>query len=431
MPMTQPLRVAYVVKRYPRYSETFILNEILAHEAAGLDMEIFALGFPFESHFQNLISKVRAPVNYLIADGLKITDFWRAFGEAAELLPGLWNNLEIAQHEEARYLYQALLLAKAIQERQINHLHAHFGTAATTVARLAARFAGIEYTFTAHAKDIFHEDVDREELQRKMADAAGVVTVSEFNMHFLQEQFGEAANQVTRIYNGLDVETFPFEAPDNCPTPVPEVIGVGRLIEKKSFGDLIEACALLAAKGRRFSCRIVGEGELKTELHAQIERLHLQNCVVLTGPRPQEEIIEYLRCATVFAAPCVVGEDGNRDGLPTVLLEAMALGTPCVSTDVTGIPEVVRDNVTGLIVPQHAPVALAEALQRLFDDHELRLRLAHAARRLIEAEFDIHRNTACQRELFQAATHGSCKENGCDSRKDSRKESPKLLAGTT
>ena len=141
-------------------------------------------------------------------------------------------------------------------------------------------------------------------------------------------------------------------------------------------------------------------GELESALRAQIERLKLGKWVQLSEPRPQRDVIQLLQGAALVAAPCVVGNDGNRDGLPTVLLEAMALGTPCVSTDVTGIPEVVRDGETGLTVPQHDPEALADAMKRLIEDSALRVELATRARRLIEKEFDIHRNAARIREIF-------------------------------
>ncbi len=171
--------------------------------------------------------------------------------------------------------------------------------------------------------------------------------------------------------------------------PVPgRIMFAGRLVEKKGFGDLLEACALLASQGRRFECRIVGGGALEAELRESVARLGLDHVVTLVGPVSQEIVREEISAAAVLAAPCIVGVDGNRDGLPTVLLEAMALGTPCVATDVTGIPEVVKDGRTGLAVAQHDPAALACALGRLLDDSDLRVRLATAARTLIEQRFD-------------------------------------------
>src|SRR5687767_8157753 len=187
------MRIGYVLKRYPRYSETFVVTEILAHEAAGLEIEIFSLRPPEDTHFQDVIARVRAPVNYLSADdGLKGADLWTAIEEASQSLPGLWVALETARGEDVRQVYQAVRLAHQVRLKCIDHLHAHFATSATTVARLAAHFADVPYTFTAHAKDIFHESVRPEDLCRKLEDAAAVVTVSDYNAEYLRQAYGLA-----------------------------------------------------------------------------------------------------------------------------------------------------------------------------------------------------------------------------------------------
>jgi len=398
--LSESMRVGYVVNRYPRYSETFIVNEILAHEAAGLEIEIFSLNFPKDGHFQDAIARVRAPVNYLSAGSLNTTNFWEILNKAGAVFPGLWNALEEARDEEVHDVYQALLLAREVYLKGIRHLHAHFASAATTVTRLAARFAGVPYTFTAHAWDIFHEGVQPDNLKRMLSDAAGVITVSNYNLEYLRRTFGPAAAHVQRVYNGLDLNQFPFKAPHDRP---PKIVAVGRLVEKKGFAYLIEACGILAKRGCHLGCQIIGTGLLEPDLRSQIERLNLQARVELIGPRPQSEVLRYIQGAAALAAPCIVGTDGNRDGLPTVLLEAMALGTPCVSTDVTGIPEVLHDGETGLMVSQHDPDALATAIERLLANSDLRTRLSTRARHLIETEFDIHRNTAHLRTIFQMA----------------------------
>jgi colanic acid/amylovoran biosynthesis glycosyltransferase len=400
MVLPEPWRVGYVVKWYPRYSETFVVREMLAHEAAGLPITIFTLRPPSDTHFQESIARVRAPVHYLPSEGLQAADLWQALADTRAVVPELWQALEAAQEEEARDVYQAAVLARAVRLQAIRHLHAPFASTAATVARLAARFAGIPYSFTSHAKDIFHASVRPEDLRRKLTEAAAVITVSEYNLAHLRRTYGGAAARVQRIYNGLDLEQFRYEAPWERPA---QIVAVGRLVEKKGLGDLVEACAVLARRGRRFECQIIGEGPLEAELRRRIERCALQGRVVLLGPRPESEVMRHVQGAALFALPCVVGTDGNRDGLPTVLLEAMAVGTPCVSTDVTGIPEVVRDGKTGLVVPQHAPEVLAGAMERLLADPGLRVRLATQARRLIEAEFDIHCNAAQVRQAFGGA----------------------------
>lgn len=409
-------RVGYVLKRYPRYSETFIVNEILAHEEAGLDIEIFALRRPTDP--PSAASRVRAPVNYLRHESdpavphgeegekeerrwiLTAHHFWLALRQATELVPDVWRLLPNARPQRARHVYQALLLAAHVRTKGISHLHAHFATSATTVARLAAHFAGVPYTFTCHAKDIFHESVRREDLQAKLIAAAATVTVSDFNVEYLRRHYGPAADAVQRIYNGLDLALFSYRP---AVDPAPRIVAVGRLVEKKGFADLIEACAVLSRRGRSFDCRIVGAGELERDLRERIERLQLGDRVSLLGVRSTSEVVALIQEAAVVAVPSVVGSDGNREGLPTVLLEAMALGTPCVATDVTGIPEVLRDGETGLMVHEREPEALATAIERLLNDFALRRELASRARRAVEKDFDIHRNTVALRQVFREA----------------------------
>jgi glycosyltransferase involved in cell wall biosynthesis len=397
-----PTKIAYVVKRYPRFSETFIVNEILAHEAAGHAVEIFSLYPPNDTHFQDAIARVRAPVTYLSAEGLRAVELWNELQRAADGFPGLWAALDEARGSEAREVHQAARLARLIKERGIGLLHAHFASTATEVARLAARFAGIPFTFTAHAKDIFHESAEPDDLRRKLSSAARVITVSDFNVAFLREKFGRVAQRVSRLYNGLDLQRFTYASPIDR---APHVVAVGRLIEKKGFDVLVAACALLAQRGVTFTCDIVGGGEQHAALQQQIAASQLTDRVRLLGPRPQQEIITLVQSAAVFAAPCVVGADGNADGLPTVLLEAMALGTPCISTDVTGIPEVIRDGETGLSVPQRDPAALAQAIARLLSDSAARQQLAVSARALIESDFDSQRNIDTQWSWFMEASH--------------------------
>lgn len=400
MPSAEPRHIAYVLKMYPRLAETFILNEILAHEEAGVELEIFSLRSPIDGRFHADLGRVRAHVTYLKGPSVKADDFWEAVCWARREMPeGAARVMAEDRGERAADIYQAIHLARELRERGVQHIHAHFATAATTVARLASRLSGIPYSFTAHAKDIYDETVDGDDLARKLRDAASVVTVSDFNVKHLRDRYGTHADVVRRIYNGLDLSEFSYRTPDERP---PLVLGIGRLVEKKGFCDLIEACRILAERGRSFQCEIIGHGVLEKKLAAQVTELGLEEHVTMCGPRSRSDVIERIQDAAVLAVPCVISESGNRDGMPTVILEAMALGTPCISTDVTGIPEIVRHEDTGLITPAHDPASLAVAIERLLDDAALRCRLAKAARRLMEAEYDIHRNTPVLREVFVA-----------------------------
>ncbi|MGQ7843954.1 glycosyltransferase family 4 protein [Granulosicoccus sp. 3-233] len=394
------VKVGYVVKRYPRFSETFIVNEILAHEAAGLPVEIFALRPVEETHFQDTLGQVRAPVTRL-PDKLRSADsLWELMVQTLRALPKAWEILASFKGENARNVAQSMMLAMECQKRGVTHLHAHFGTVSTSVARLAARLAGITYSFTAHAKDIYyHYDVPQQ-LQSKIDDASHVVTVSEFNVDFLRQRYQCHSDRIVRIYNGLDLTRFAYQDPEPTAT---RLLAVGRLVEKKGFHILVEAIRILVHAGRQVNCEIVGTGDEMRNLQAQIDSGKLGDSVRLLGARPQSEVFVAMRSSALLACPCIVGDDGNRDGLPTVLIEAMALGVPCISTDVTGIPELVLDNETGLCVPQGDAEALASAMLRILDDKALRQRLARAGRRRVERNFDQKRNSAVLRSVFDTA----------------------------
>jgi glycosyltransferase involved in cell wall biosynthesis len=392
-----PVKVGYVLKMYPRFSETFIVTELVQMQRLGVDLEIFSLRPPVDGRFHAGLAELRAPVSYLQHLGLRAADVWQTLREASTVLGDLGEHLDELLRVESRDAVHAVQIARSVRERGITHLHAHFATVSAVVARLAARLAGISYSVTAHAKDIFHEDVDPEQLRRIIADASSVVTVSDFNLDHLRATFGSDADHVRRVYNGINLDEFRYDEPRDRP---PVIAAVGRLVEKKGFGDLIAAAARLRDAGRSFRVDLIGAGPLEAELKAQIDRLGLGNHVRMLGGLPQGEVVRIVGGAAAFAAPCVVGSDGNRDGLPTVLLEAMALGTPCVATPVTGIPEVLVDGVTGLLVPDRDPAAVADALALLLDDVDLRTSVAKAARDLVETEFDTTRQARLVAQSF-------------------------------
>jgi glycosyltransferase involved in cell wall biosynthesis len=377
-------RVGYVLKRYPRLSETFIVQELLAREAAGEDIVVASLHPAGDPRFHPGIAAVRAPVTW-IPELHGPAALWDALGVAHRELPGLPAVLPELLELPAPDAAQALLVALWVRRSGVTHLHAHFAELATTVARLASRITGVPYSFTAHAKDIFHNDVDHGQLRANLADAHHVVTVSDHNVAWLRERFGAAASRVHRVYNGLDAAAIPFAEPRMRNG---RIAFVGRLVEKKGLADLVDAVALLRERGRRVPLDVVGAGMLEDAVRAQVRLLHLVDLVTFHGPLPADAVAETVRAASVLAAPCVHAANGDRDGLPTVLLEAMALGTPCVSTPVTGIPEAVRHGRTGLLVPERDPDALANAIAVLLDDAALRVRLARAARAHVEERFD-------------------------------------------
>jgi len=392
-----PKKIGYVVKKYPRYSETFIVNEILAHEDSGLEIQIFSLTHPDDSHFQDIVGEVQSPVKYLPHYFIKASTWWKYLNKTNEVIPNLFQMLEVFSNEKFKHVYQAIELAKIVRTTGIEHLHAHFASSATTVARMASYFSNIPYTFTAHAKDIYQEDIDLGDLQSKIHDASSVITVSNYNLEHLTRMFGSDKDKIKRVYNGLDLRKLQYRSPENRK---PNIITIGRLVEKKGLNILVDACEILAKHGVEFHCSIIGKGELESELLGQIKEKNLQDKVELTGALPRTRVIKKFSDASIFAAPAIVANDGNRDGLPTSILEAMALGVPCISTDVTGIPEVLKNNKTGIVVPQNNSVELANAIERLLNDSKLSISLSENGRKLIESNFDISKNSAKIREIF-------------------------------
>ncbi len=397
-----PPRVAYLTKMYPRFSETFIVNEIRAVEAIGVRVEIFSLRAPVDTRFHASLAQVTAPVHYVDRVD-RPGRVWSALADLdartglRDLPAATLADLFAADPEDAG---QAVAVAVRAHDLGVQHLHAHFGSVATTVARLAAAVLGVGYTFTAHAKDIFHESVVAADLRGKLADAREVVTVSDFNLDHLRATFGADAARVRRVYNGLDLAEFSFSA---APRRAGRICAVGRLVEKKGFGTLLDAVALLTRAGRRVHLDLVGAGPLAEDLRARAARLALGDHVTFHGPLPQDDVRALVAAAAVFAAPCVIAADGNRDGLPTVILEAMALGTPVVATPVTGIPEAVIDGVTGRLVAEHDAVALARALEEVLTDPPRARSMAAAARKTVERSFDIHTNAPQLRDVFTRA----------------------------
>jgi colanic acid/amylovoran biosynthesis glycosyltransferase len=399
------VKVGYVVKMYPRFSETFILNEILQLEEQGTEVRIFSLKLPDDGKFHAELSRVRAPVTYL--PSTLVDQFKLAGAENRRLLKKRpLRYLKVLAHvvHQRKPIYalkRMMQAAKVVAEAErvgIRHLHAHFATSAARVAFYASMLSDLTFSFTAHAKDIYQEDKDEAHLREKLAAAELVVTVSEYNRrHLLKVHEGA---RVERVYNGIDLEKF---RPADFKTTPPTILSIGRLVEKKGVLDLVEACKTLKKRGVPFRCVIVGKGELEPQIRSRVGSLGLEDVISLPGPCPQDEVRDLYRRSDVFVAPCVVARNGNRDGLPTTILEAMASGLPVVSTPVTGIPEAVVNGETGALVPERDPEALADALQDLLEDPKLREKLGIAGRRRAEDLFELRSNVSRLRQLFSEA----------------------------
>ncbi len=404
------LRVGYILKRFPRLSETFILNELLALERAGVDVTVFSLKEPLDELRHDLLHSLRAQIIY--PSGMVGHDR-RAVGEDSWCR--LMEQLSPGKGESARQslLTKGHAIARLAEDFGLQHLHAHFASDAATVALVAAKLAGLGFSFTAHARDIYHQyvspDVDNAARRRKLLAADFVATVSAYNRRHLLGLAGARARVVT-LYNGIDLSRFTFTGQET--RPARKILAVGRLVEKKGFEDLVEACRILHAKGAAYSCDIIGDGELRRDLSARIEQAGIGHGVRLLGAMSPDEVLAHMKRASVMVLPCKISESGDRDGLPTVLLEALAVGLPAVTTDVAGIPEIVVHEQTGLLAPPSRPDELARSVLRLFDDDRLRERLARAGRRRAEDLFDLTTNADRLRQLFVAAILRKTLSNG-------------------
>ena len=385
-------RIGYLVKVFPKVSETFILQEVLDLEALGLHLSIFALEEPSDAVTHDMVGQVRAAVTYLphalrSVQRNPLLAHLRLFVRSPRRYIStvhFWRHS--ADRPSWSKFLQAGSLAAALIDQRISHLHAHFANAPTSVAELAHRMTGIPYSMTCHAKDIFL--TPPASLRRKMHHAQFVVTCTEDNRRYLQ-RLSDNETPLLRLYHGLNLARFDQLQHDHhdVQSTIPTIVSVARFREKKGLLTLIRACHLLNIRGYRFRCCIVGFGPLQAAMEALIHELQLDHFVLLMGQQPLEEVVGLYQRAEIFALPCQVAQDGDRDGIPNVLMEAMACRLPVITTAVSGIPELVQHDHNGLLVPQQDPEALALALAHLLDNPSVRQRLGQAGRHTIEQHF--------------------------------------------
>ena len=291
-------------------------------------------------------------------------------------------------------------MAKAVEAKNVGHLHVHFALNATTIALVVARLTKITFSFTAHANDIFVNPIL---LRDKINEAKFIIAISDYNKRFLYNILPDqgTCDKTHIVHCGIDVQH--FSAPNKkLHNERPIILAIGRLVEKKGYLYLIRACKILVGQGYDFQCLIVGGGPQESLLKQIIEEEGVSDYVSLEGIVFQEHLLSYLDKADIFVLPCVVASDQDMDGIPNTLMEAMAMEIPAISTTVSGIPELIEHEKTGLLVAPEDEVSLAKAMATLLDDKELRGILGQAGRAEVIKAFEIEKNAHHLLSVFKS-----------------------------
>jgi colanic acid/amylovoran biosynthesis glycosyltransferase len=405
----QRFKVAYIMSRFPKLTETFILYEMLAMQQQSIQVEVYPLlrerdevmhpearQFVSVAHFQPFMSLpiLRANLYFLWKKPLAyLKTLW-------DVLRANWGSYNFFTGVIGIFP-KSVLFAYQMRADQVRHVHAHFASHPAAAAFIIHRLVGIPYSFTAHGSDLHR---DRHMLREKVAEAAFVAAISEYNRELIvSECRGNHREKVKVVHCGVDTEVFrarshetPFEKGEN---PF-MILCVGTLHEVKGQPYLIEACRFLQERGHNFECHFVGDGPDRKALNELVEQAGLSGKVHFHGSLTREQIARLLMDADVLTAPSVPTRDGRREGIPVVLMEAMGSGVPVIASDLSGIPELVNDQLTGLLVRPRDARSIADALERFIQNPGVRRSLGKAGRAKVVAEFDLNKNAAKLAQYF-------------------------------
>jgi len=388
-------RIAFLLSQFPETHETFILREFNALKDKGMAFDIFSLkpcrdkivhpeakDLMARTFYYPVWAGVWAFFYWLIKRPLRLTGLY-----VQCVLPHYRHPFQMVKAKVV--FFRSLHFARVMHRCHVRHVHAHWATMPTTGAEVIAGLLNVDFSFTAHAWDIYLNDKDV--LKKKMDRARFALTCTQAGKTYLDNlNPGQSDDRVIVNYHGLDLKSFVQR--DEREGASCLILAIGRLVEQKGFKYLIEACGILKRQAVDFQCVIVGEGPLRNDFERLIDNLGLKGVVKLPGSVPQEQIKQWFREAAVFAAPSVIAANGDRDGIPNVLLEALAIGTPVVASDVSGIPEVIIDRRTGLLISSRDEVALAEALGDILLKKVDVGTFQANGRAQVEKDFDIRKN---------------------------------------
>ncbi|MGH3459452.1 glycosyltransferase family 4 protein [Aeromicrobium sp.] len=395
-------RVIYLVRSWPRLSQTFIVNEVLALERRGLRLDIVSLVHSGETVVQPQVAYVQARVTYLDEPVSPLRAHAAAFAASPRrYLSALWLCVRrpglatgYGDCSTMECLTHAVRVAASIEDLRRSgdepvHVHAHFAHDPALVGMLTAMLTGLPFSFTGHARDLLQ--IPARSLAARAERATTLVTCCETNADYIRSTLPDGSEvPIEVIHHGVDLRR--FSPTTHTPDHVPVLVSIGRLVEKKGFDDLLRA---LAHRPEHFTCRIYGDGPLHDELVRLRDNLGLAERVEFMGARDSDEIVAALADADAFVLTPTTTDDGDRDGIPNVLVEAMACGLPVVTTTAGGIAELVEHDVNGLLGAPEDISSIAHSIGRLLDDPQLRTRLGAAGRSKVESDFDVE--TAARR----------------------------------
>ncbi len=387
-----------ILKGYPRISETFISNEILLLEARGFRIRIFSMRSPREPFTHASVNHIKARVRYLPETivskrlpalcGHNLLQAARAPRRYAAAVKIAWRRWRRTRKSATiKHLLQAgYLCHKLLRGSDCVHLHAHFAHSPTSVAFFSHLLSGLPFSFTAHAKDIYTSDPLQ--LAEKAAAARFIATCTEYNRRYLEKIVDSLRTPIFLAYHGIDLQLFKIDGRRAATRPPYEILTVARLTPKKGLATVYHALRRLKDQGLFFRHTLIGDGEQRLEIEALRRHLGLEAETRLLGTRPHEEVCRCLRTADLFVLGCEQAANGDRDGIPNVILESMAMGVPVVATAFSAIPEAIQSNYNGILVDTARPAAMAAAMRRGLEDTDLRRDLIANGLETVRTRFD-------------------------------------------
>ena len=404
--------LGYILKGYPRISETFISNEILLLEKLGFTLRLFPMRQPREAFCHKSVTEIRARVDYLPTE--LFTEFPRLLLPALLLAmkrpQAFLNTLTVAREglskgsklATLKHVLQAAYLTNThlLTDPNIVQLHGHFAHSPTSVTMFASLLSGTPFSFTAHAKDIYTSR--KEKIRNKIERARFVVTCTKHNKENLLEIAQGTSTPIHCIYHGIDLNLFKHSPKFTTHNPF-KLLTVARMTEKKGLPTVYRALALLAQKGLQFEHTLVGDGDDRETILALIASLGLSGQCRWLGTQTHEEVLGHFKENDLFVLGCEIAANGDRDGIPNVLVESLAMGVPALSSQVSAIPEILINGETGMTVPPSQPVILAEMIEQMLTDQNLRKRLITGGQRYVKDGFDNRKWTLKLAEVFRAS----------------------------